>query len=59
MKEIKMEEDQHVKFLREVNNIPEIEKISFINPPDGVEADISLKVKIKPDVNRWKIQEKI
>ncbi len=59
MKEIKMEENQHIKLLREINNIPEIEKLNFINPPDRAEADISLKLKIKPNVNRWKIPKKI
>ncbi len=54
-----MEKNQHVKFLREINNIPEIEKLDFMNPPDGAEADISLKLKIKPNVNKWKILEKI
>jgi len=54
-----MKENLYVKFLEEIKSIPEIEKFKFINPPDGVEADISLKLKPKPDVNRWKIREKI
>ena len=54
-----MEENQYVNFLEEIKSIPEIEKLDFINPPDGVEADISLKLKLKPDVNRWEIREKI
>ncbi|MDQ7056433.1 MAG: hypothetical protein Q9M89_08285 [Persephonella sp.] len=55
----KMEESQYVEFFEEINNIPEIEEFKLIEPPDGVEADISLKIKLKPDVNRWKAQEKI
>jgi len=55
----KMEESQYVEFFEEINNVPEIEGFKLIEPPDGVEADISLKIKLKPDVNRWKAQEKI
>ena len=54
-----MERSQYLNFLKEINNIPEIEKFKFINPPDGAEADISLKLKLKPDINRWKIRQKI
>jgi len=54
-----MAKNQYVKFLEEIKSIPEIEKLSFINPPDGAEADISLKLKLKPNVNKWKIREKI
>ena len=54
-----MERSQYLNFLKEINNIPGIEKFKFIKPPDGAEADISLKVKIKPNVSKWKIQEKI
>ena len=55
----KMEESQYVEFFEEINNIPEIKEFKLIEPPDGVEADISLKIKLKSDINRWKAQEKI
>ena len=54
-----MEENLYVKFLEEIKSIPEIEKLSFINPPDGAEADVSLKLKLKPNANKWKVMEKI
>jgi len=52
-------ENQYVNFLEEIKSIPEIEKLIFINPPDGAEADVSLKLKLKPNANKWKVMEKI
>ncbi len=54
-----MEENLYVKFLEEIKSIPEIEKLIFINPPDGAEADVSLKLKLKPNANKWNVMEKI
>jgi len=54
-----MEENQRVKLLKEINSIPEIEDLNFIDPPDGAEADVSLKLKLKPNANKWKVMEKI
>lgn len=54
-----MERSLYLKFLKELNNIPEIEKFELINPPDGAEADVSLKLKLKPNVNKWEIHQKI
>ena len=54
-----MESSQYLNFLKEINNTPEIEKLKFINSPDGAEVDVSLKLKLKPNVNKWKIREKI
>jgi len=54
-----MEESQHLNFLKEINNIPEIEKLDFIDPPDGAEADVSLKLKLKSNANKWNVMEKI
>lgn len=54
-----MVENQYVNFLEEIKSIPEIEKLIFINPPDGAEADVSLKLKLKPNANKWKVMEKI
>ena len=54
-----MVEKQYVKFLEEIKSIPEIEKLIFINPPDGAEADVSLKLKLKSNANKWKTMEKI
>ena len=50
-----MAENQHIRFLKEINNVPEIEKLN----PDGAEADVSLKLKLKPNANKWKVMEKI
>jgi len=49
----------YVEILQEINNIQDIEKVEIIEPPEDAEADISLKVKLKPNTNKWKIQEKI
>ena len=54
-----MEENLYVKFLEEVKSIPEIEKLIFINPPDGAETDVSLKIKLKPNTDKWKVMKKI
>ncbi len=53
-----MVKKQHVKFLEEIKSILEIEKFNFIDPPDGAEADVSLKLKLK-NANKWKVMEKI
>ena len=54
-----MVEKQYVKFLEEIKSIPEIEKLNFIDPPDGAEADVSLNLKLKSNANKWKVMEKI
>jgi len=54
-----MEENLYVKFLEEIKSISEIEKLIFINPPDGAEADVSLKLKLKSNANKWNVIEKI
>ncbi|WP_293447846.1 hypothetical protein [Persephonella sp.] len=54
-----MEENLYVKFLEEIKFIPEIEKLNFIDPPDGAEVDVSLKLKFKSNANKWKVMEKI
>ncbi len=54
-----MAENEHIRFLKEINNVPEIEKLNFIDPPDGAEADVSLKLKLKSNANKWKVMEKI
>ena len=54
-----MEENLYVKFLEEVKSIPEIEKLIFINPPDGAEVDVALKIKLKSNADKWKIMKEI
>ena len=54
-----MVEKEYVKFLEEIKSIPEIEKLNFIDPPDGAEADVSLNLKLKSNANKWKVMEKI
>ena len=57
-----MAESQYIKFLEfleERKSVLEIEKLIFIDPPDGAEADVSLKLKLKPNANKWKVMEKI
>jgi len=54
-----MEEKLYVKFLEEIKSIPEIEKLIFINPPDEAEADVSLKIKLKSNADKWKIMKEI
>jgi len=49
----------YLKILEEVNNLPEIEKAEIIEPPEDTEADISLRLKLKPNINKWIVQEKI
>jgi len=54
-----IELSNYLKILEEVNNLPEIERAEIIEPPDDTEADISLRLKLKPNVNKWDVQEKI
>lgn len=54
-----IELSNYLKILKEVNNLPEIEKAEIIEPPEDTEADISLRLKLKPNTNKWNVQEKI
>ncbi len=54
-----IELSNYLKILEEVNNLPEIEKAEIIEPPEDTEADISLRLKLKPNANKWNVQEKI
>jgi len=54
-----IELSNYLKILEEINNLPEIEKAEIIEPPEDTEADISLRLKLKPNVNKWDVQEKI
>ncbi|WP_457627511.1 hypothetical protein [Persephonella sp.] len=54
-----IELSNYLKLLEEVNNLPEIEKVEIIDPPEDTEADISLRLKLKPNVNRWSVRGKI
>ncbi|NPA12854.1 MAG: hypothetical protein GXO45_02580 [Aquificae bacterium] len=59
MMEKTIELSTYLKILEEVNNLPEIEKAEIIEPPEDTEADISLRLKLKPNINKWIVQEKI
>ena len=52
-----MAENQYVKFLEEIKSIPGIEKLIFINSPDGAEVDVSLKLKLKPNASKRNVME--
>ena len=54
-----IELSNYLKILEEINNIPEIEEAKVIEPLEDTEADISLRLKLKPNVNKWDVQEKI
>lgn len=54
-----IELSNYLKILEEINNLPEVKKAEIIEPPEDSEADISLKLKLVPNTNKWNVQEKI
>ena len=55
-----IELSEYLGFLEEINNLPEIEKAQIIEvPEENAEFDISLKIKTKAGIDKWKLQRKI
>ncbi|WP_293444862.1 hypothetical protein [Persephonella sp.] len=55
-----IELSEYLGFLEEINNLPEIEKAQIIEvPEEDAEFDISLKIKTKAGIDKWKLQRKI
>ena len=55
-----IELSKYLKLLEEINNLPEIERAEIIEAPEeDAEFDLSLRIKAKSDVDKWKLQRKI
>jgi len=55
-----IELSKYLKLLEEINNFPEIEEAQIIETPEeDAEFDLSLRIKTKPEIDKWKLQRKI
>ncbi len=55
-----IELSKYLMLLKEINNLPEIETAQIIEAPEeDAEFDLSLKIKTKPNVDKWQLQRKI
>ncbi len=55
-----IELSKYLMLLKEINNLPEIETAQIIEAPEeDAEFDLSLKIKTKPNVDKWRLQRKI
>jgi len=51
-----IELSKYLKLLEEINNLPEIEEAQIIEAPEeDAEFDLSLRIKIKPEIDKWKL----
>ena len=55
-----IEPSKYLMLLKEINNLPEIDKAQIIEAfEEDAEFDLSLRIKTKSGVDKWKLQRKI